>query len=698
MEDILLKISAGILVLIVILIFIQYLTVLKKQGENKSSLTVNNLDAGNEIINTKINHSTLEIKTLNSEKERLMQELAEKLKLQHSQQQITETFEEDVKCEVDSTKHIYYLYLTTALLETARFKPQPIWTNELFCVYKLSKILSLDDSLDSEFSLDVDYYYPLGDIILLKNYDNYLKNYVSMLGEYQKKIEVPKCVTPDSPAKVVSGSGPSVTEEKFSNMRFVENFESTAPKGDTHISNYNQPGLGGLKMLVKNGKKPLGFEPKPVCAIQSSNGESLYVWKPIAPEGYVFLGDVCTIGITAQPPLVDNCHIRCIPKECVDNVPLATRALLVSADILRPYKIYTTSNGKYFQGLIDNGLGESIQSYDLNEKCLNIERDEEDNEASLDINIVNTDGNGGSPANNLTDFEFNSFKLDFLLEIEKKLLGHKALQLNNVLNNKNMEPLFFQESNMRFKLDANSMVTNQIILKIELKKRAVAYNELTSAKLIELINSELKNIFKMSLRINGSDYNFEATSMVSEEKGLSPEVKLLITELEKAVKRLQEEIDKGKIKLKDMEDKHKTDMAAKDTAINEQKELVKKLEKEVAGLKITIEQLKKEKDKALADLEAKKKELVTSQEQLKKYTDLKDLNLAETQVIKAIDTLLKEGKGTKGELDETYKIDKKLRDELETLGRLALRSPTASIDLNNLVDFGMADLDTNLLI
>ena len=65
------------------------------------------------------------------------------------------------------------------------------------------------------------------------------------------------------------------------------------PPADSNITNFDQPGLIGLKILIKNGRKPIGFEPNPVATIKNTNGENLFVWKPIPPEGYEFLGHYC---------------------------------------------------------------------------------------------------------------------------------------------------------------------------------------------------------------------------------------------------------------------------------------------------------------------------------------------------------------------------------------------------------------------
>ena len=121
-----------------------------------------------------------------------------------------------------------------------------------------------------------------------------------------------------------------------------------------------------------------------------------------------------TIGATPNMPMVDSCHLRCVPKECLDTVNLQERALVASEDIKHPYQVFTVANGKYFKGLIDNGLASSIISYDFNDKCLNVERDEYDTETKLDTSMVGTDGSGNSPATPLNEGDLNLSSIIYL--------------------------------------------------------------------------------------------------------------------------------------------------------------------------------------------------------------------------------------------------------------------------------------------
>ena len=89
--------------------------------------------------------------------------------------------------------NMFFLYLTTELLE-GKFKPDPIWTNDIFCVYQIKKpVRSLDESIEAE--TDLDNYYSLGDIILIKDYPAYLEKYQENLEKYNNQTDVKECPT-----------------------------------------------------------------------------------------------------------------------------------------------------------------------------------------------------------------------------------------------------------------------------------------------------------------------------------------------------------------------------------------------------------------------------------------------------------------------------------------------------------------------
>ena len=492
MEDVLLKITATLLVIIVILIFIQYISIIKQKTNNNSSQTINTVEENEEVIHTKVNNNS----NNNLERDLLIKNITNKLK----EKLDIENFEDTVSCSADVTQNIFYLYLTTAQLEGVKYTPTPIWSNDTFCVYKVNKILSLNDEISTDKTIESDYYYSLGDIILIKDYDKYLKDYSNNLVLYNQKVSA-ECKTNSSNNNVKN-----TKTEAFSNI--YEYFEQAVPKPDNHISNYDQPGLQGLKMLIKNGKKPIGFEPRPVCVITKSNGNNLYAWRPIPPQGYMCLGDVCNFGPTPNQPQVDTCHIRAVPMECLDNVSLGNMSVLLSKDIEKPYKINLVSNQKYFQGVVELGLGEVTQSYDLNGKCQNVERDNDDVEQIISINILNSNGKGEESSNSLESYEINSFKTDYEIAIENKLLNTESLKLNNVLNNKNMESVF-NKKDMRFSISVNSFVKNKIMLKITWKKRALAYTEITTDKIVDMLEDNLKEILTVSIPHNGNSYTFE---------------------------------------------------------------------------------------------------------------------------------------------------------------------------------------------
>jgi len=485
MENIIVKIITVLLIIILILILLKYLDMLHKKNQNNSSVTEPDIKEGNTLIMTKI-----------------------------------EEFEQNqpVITQCPSAPKLQYLYLSNEQLKR-KYKPEPpIWPTNIFCVYKLNRVLSLNDNLPTENAKDEDYYYSLGDIILLKDYPKYLQDYNDNSTKYLKSSQ--QCVNPfNSEESITTPPQESITthpqESLVPSEKITGEVTNNNLPSDNYISNYDQPGLKGLKMLIKGGKKPIGFDSKPVCTLSKSNGLNLYIWRPIAPEGYVFLGQVCSIGVNPTVPQIDTCQIRALPLECLTNIPIGNRDILLSAAIPFPYRIYFTSEGKYFKAMISTGE-EETHSQDLVDKCLEIERGS--NEKTLVINMINSDGKGGKPERSLEAYEFNSFKLDFSIQLEKKLLEIPELKLNNFTNNKEIEPNMFREENKRYTIDTKSLIKDSIIVKITFKDAALAYDELITKNLLEKIENIYKDEFNFSLRVNGKDYNFESTKFEVERE------------------------------------------------------------------------------------------------------------------------------------------------------------------------------------
>ena len=65
------------------------------------------------------------------------------------------------------------------------------WFNENICFYRMERILSLNDDLSVQAGNDEDYYYPLSDVLLFKNYDSYLKGELMNTNENNEDVSVP---------------------------------------------------------------------------------------------------------------------------------------------------------------------------------------------------------------------------------------------------------------------------------------------------------------------------------------------------------------------------------------------------------------------------------------------------------------------------------------------------------------------------
>ena len=391
-----------------------------------------------------------------------------------------------------SENNLYFIYLSTKHLEQVLYRPQPVWTNYIFCIYKTKPILSLNQNINEDNQVENNYYYSLGDVILFKDYSKYIQNY-------------------DKDFELICGKP---LKEETNNKETFQNLNNNYPlKPDKYIKNYNQPGVKGLKILVKNGKKPVGFTPNPIAKIDQDNGETLWIWEPIAPEGYSFLGHYVSINPNPVMPNLDTCNIRCIPNECIQEVNLLSKDIVLSKDIKIPNRLYLTSHGKYFKGTKITGQETEIKlkSHDLHKNCINFEIDDDDK--IVDYSILYKNTMVDDVLNELSSETFNLFKVDFEKQIEKILLSNPQFLLNNFTNNP--DDYFYNSKQKRYVFDTKLEIVNEISLTIKIKKRKYGYNELKSTDLIKLFEkARLEKKFNFSLIVNKLVYYFECVGLI----------------------------------------------------------------------------------------------------------------------------------------------------------------------------------------
>lgn len=670
-KDLILKIVGYLLFIIVILILVKYIIVLNNnKNNNHSSQTINTIEKDNQIIHTQINNPPA-IKSIKDEQERLILDITKKIKAE-----MIEKFTSDEICINDPTKSIYYLYLQVQLLEGVNFKPEPIWTNDLFCLYRVKPLISLDASVVPINSTEKDLYYPLGDILLFKDYRKYMDDYQNLLANFNDVRTVHKCeidsnnqtesnnpIESNNPTESNNQAAPAL--QKNSNEGFIgkgTGVKGVVPQPDIHITNYDQPGLKGLQVLVKNGRKPVGFESEPVSVINGTNGENLYFWRPLAPEGYAFLGDMISMGVTPNMPMIDSCNIRCIPQECLNIVNLQEKSIVASKDINRPYKITTVANGKYFKGFIDNGVTtNTIISYDLNQKCLNVERDSNDTETKLDIVMGATDGSGNLPIRQLTEVVFNLILRDYLVEIEKQIVLNDELKLNNVLNNQNIDGSIFKKENMRFEQETKFLFPNKFTLSLIFKKRAIAYGEPQTKAITEIMKNKLNEILTYNFRGMGYDFTFIPENIIVINMGMSPDKKELLSKLDKVIKEAEKQVSKEK----------KTPTLSKGTL-----DKLDKLLTESSNLAKEINKNSNLFRKEIKDLITKCLNLI---DDINKLISNDNLYKELVGVLKSLKSILNALKSLPDEvsnptIDTDYNIDDRLKNELEKLASLALRT------------------------
>ena len=169
----------------------------------------------------------------------------------------------------------------------------------------------------SEKDPDYQSYKPIGDVVILDNNEYIKTEETEMYPKYLKKINTRKSSNwkKNGPLLVsVLVSGPDT--------RLPDDFE-----------------------LVHRSVRKEGF---------NAGRQGFSVWKPIAPEGYVALGDVFHNSPDGQKP--NRNIIRCIPKECVSQI---TESDLNDTNKLN-YNFITPTSVKDFNGNINTQVNTSI--------------------------------------------------------------------------------------------------------------------------------------------------------------------------------------------------------------------------------------------------------------------------------------------------------------------------------------------------
>lgn len=137
-----------------------------------------------------------------------------------------------------------------------------------------------------------------------------------------------------------------------------------------------QPGPARETIIVSGDVKgPINYD---LLWSNQANGNQFWVWRPIAPAGYMALGDVITT--SANPPLTANqAPIRCIPTPLAIKIPANGNVLWSSMGSQEPINFnmlgFVPNSGGYtaaedgnaynlFRGVV--GTGTSIPESDIN--------------------------------------------------------------------------------------------------------------------------------------------------------------------------------------------------------------------------------------------------------------------------------------------------------------------------------------------
>ena len=326
----------------------------------------------------------------------------------------------------------------------------------------MSPISSVNNNLNTLSEEDL--YYPLGDVILFKNYNKFF-------GKPKTPNMFCNVPMPEIDNTINNKNlGPSITEE-FTNL--ISNQKLSTLFKDNKFDNYRQPGIQGLKIFIKNGKKPVSFTLQSI--IKGVDAQHLYIWEPIPPQDFIALGHYCTLG--KNPPDIDKCNIRCLPKSCCEISQVNAVDIIQSNGIEEPYGVYLSSEGKYFKGitLLPGQEIPILKSHNIHNDCKNIEINKELEDKS---NIMLTYKNINEETKNKT---FNSIEIEIRQKVEEFLINTQEFKLNNSRNvqENELEELL----NKRFKISGGELKNDTSIVVIELEHHSEVYNEISNEQL-----------------------------------------------------------------------------------------------------------------------------------------------------------------------------------------------------------------------
>jgi len=156
------------------------------------------------------------------------------------------------------------------------------------------------------------------------------------------------------------------------------NGDSTSSNKHVGAITYPHPQKGPAReTIIVSGdvKGPINYE---LLWSNQANGNKFWVWRPIAPAGYMAFGDVITT--SANPPLTGNqAPIRCIPASLAKKISPNGNVLWSSRDSQEPINFnmlgFILNTGEYtsaedsnaynlFRGVVGNGI--SIPESDIN--------------------------------------------------------------------------------------------------------------------------------------------------------------------------------------------------------------------------------------------------------------------------------------------------------------------------------------------
>ena len=157
--------------------------------------------------------------------------------------------------------------------------------------------------------------------------------------------------------------------------------------GDKLIDEESLLNKQSLQMVATGGKHPTGYQRLwNSKEMNPSPNQDLSIWKPIAPPGYIALGDVVYDKLEEEPP---TNLIMCVPKKCVTKSEIKEKEFEYTPRGEKHFSCWNVSNHGFIFGnnYNDKPKHRRNEVYNITDSCVQSSRQADPNESAKSITL-----------------------------------------------------------------------------------------------------------------------------------------------------------------------------------------------------------------------------------------------------------------------------------------------------------------------